>query len=92
MRGVPKSPSRPDRVDRRGAVRRVEQVPAAAFQAAASDPVGDRGLLGLEQFVQVADGDVVGGRDAAGRELRVAEPLFDERPDAQQQNPLAAVG
>ena len=60
------APARRDRGDRVGALRRVEQIPPAALQPPRADPSGDRLALFLEQLVQQAQGDVMGGGDRRG--------------------------
>ncbi|MER7204311.1 hypothetical protein ABT363_42715, partial [Streptomyces sp. NPDC000188] len=64
-----------------GAQRRIDEVATGRLQAPAADPGGDRGLLVLEQPVQIAGGDVVRGGDARGRELRLVQVLLDELLD-----------
>jgi hypothetical protein len=58
--------------------RRVGEVAAGAFQALAADPCGDRALVLLEEAVQVAEGDVVGGGDGVRGQLWVVQVLLDE--------------
>ena len=57
------SPARRHRRDRAGGLRRVEQIASASLQPPCPDRSSDRLALFLEQLVQQAEGDVMGGGD-----------------------------
>jgi hypothetical protein len=85
--GAGEPPPGRDRAHRQLELGGIEQVAAAPLQPP-PDPGRRRGLLTLEQLVEVTDGDVVRSRDAAGRQGRVGEMSLDVGVDARQQRSL----
>lgn len=82
MRLVGESPARGDRVDGPVTLRRIGQIPVAAFEPQFPDPPGHRHPAAREQLVQVTDGDVVCFRDRARRKTRIAKVFLDETVQA----------
>lgn len=69
-------------MDGGAAQRGVGQVAAGVFEALPPDPAGDRESLLLEEAVEVARGDVVGGGDGGRRQSRIVQVSQDEGTDA----------
>jgi hypothetical protein len=80
-----------DVVDPHGTQGRVGEVAAGPFQALPADPGGDGDAVGLEQAVQMADRDVMRGRDGARGEVRVVQVREDVGLDSRGQCPLTGM-
>src|SRR5580704_2239351 len=81
VRRVRVAPARPDGGHRPRHAPRIAQVVAAVLEAALPNPAGHGGAAGVEELVQLAQGDVVRGRDLGGRQVRLPQVLLDERRD-----------
>src|SRR6202050_2121987 len=92
VRRVRVAPARPDGGHRPRHAPRVAQIVAAVLEAALPDPAGHGGAAGVEELVQLAQRDVVRGRDLGGRQVRLPQVLLDERRDLQHQRPVRDVG
>jgi hypothetical protein len=92
VRGVDEPPPGTDRADRTSGQRRIGEVTAAVVEPATADPRADRGLLRLEDPVQVAQRDVMRGGDLPRCQPRVAQLVLDEALDLPPQRPQPRVG
>ena len=63
---------------------------SALLQPAALDPPTDSDVLGLENLVQVAYGDLVSAGYGLRRQVRIGEVVVDEFLDPRQQHPGCA--
>src|SRR5882724_2944762 len=70
---------------------RVTQVVPAPLEPALPDPAGHGGAAGVEELVQLAQRDVVRGRDLRRGQAGLAQVLLDERGDLEHQSPVRPV-